>query len=210
MPPSRTAVALDGKGWVGNRGLVSGRENDYTCSSAAHLDLDGNLICRADANGWIRGMAIDADGNVWAGSYNGMSVHKIDGTVVDTTQNPPRRKILSPFPNGVQLDAARRPAARLRRGHRRHRAAYTASPDGYTAQIDTKAMKGAQVHPNNTGDGIAIDKQNRVWFGGWHSQLANPAGLMHRLDPATGTILSVPNTFGVTAMTVHPDGTIGD
>jgi hypothetical protein len=51
--------------------------------------------------------------------------------------------------------------------------------------------------------GIAIDASNRVWFGGW-----NGSGDMHRLDPEPPHTVLHTNLMGVTAVTVHPDGSI--
>jgi hypothetical protein len=193
IAPSRTAVALDGTVWVGNRCLVGGRDNDYTCSSMAHLDLNGNLICRADIPGWVRGVAIDADGNVWAGTWNGQAVWKVHGSNVDMTQSPPRCQVLGNLPLGVSI--------------------YGVAVDGrgflWTASNPTKKVRVSNITladtvPNPSYYGIAIDKQNRVWFGGW-----NGNGNMHRIDgDPPYAALDVAGTQGVTAVTVHPDGSV--
>ncbi|MGC4120406.1 MAG: MopE-related protein [Myxococcales bacterium] len=193
MMPSRTAVALDGSVWVGNRCLVGGREDDYTCSSMSHLSVTGDLICRADVAGWVRGVAIDGEGYAWAGTYNGQTVVKVSGTDVDTTQSPPRCRIVSTLNVGVQVYGL----AIDGRGY-----LWTASSP--TKKVDTRTATLVDTVPNPAFYGIAIDKQNRVWFGGW-----NGGNNMHRVDgDPPYAITDVPNTKGVTAVTVHPDGSI--
>ncbi len=194
--PSRTAVALDGTVWVGNRCLIAGRDNDFTCSNMVHLDLNGNLICRADVPGWVRGVAIDGDGNVWAGAYNGMRAWKVSGTAFDNTQNPPRCQIIGSVGvtqpiYGLAIDG---------RG-------FLWTSTSPTFKINVATISVVDTVPNPSHYGIAIDKQNRVWFGGWRGG-PNP-GNVHRIDgDSPYSILDVPNTPGVTAVTVHPDGTI--
>ena len=192
MNPSRTAVALDGTVWVGNRCLNDGSDNDFTCSSVAHLDLDGNLICRADIPGWVRGVAIDADGYVWAGTWNGQSVWKVDGSRVDASQTPPRCHIVDSTNLGVSVYGL----AIDGRGY-----VWTASNP--TKKIDTGTMQVAASVPHGRYYGIAIDDHNRVWFGG-HSG----SGTMHRINgDAPYTELDT-GVLGVTAVTVHPDGSV--
>jgi streptogramin lyase len=193
--PSRTAVALDGTVWVGNRCLIGGSENDFDCSSLVHLDLDGNLICRAETPGWIRGVAIDADGNAWAGAYNGMSVWKVSGTIVDPASPYPKCRILGSVGVGVHVYGL----AVDGRGF-----VWAASPDGYVVKVNAATVTVIDTVANPYSYGIAIDTKNRVWFGGWQGN-----GNMHRIDgdPPYG-VLTVPNTQGTTAVTVHPDGSV--
>ncbi|TPW08139.1 MAG: putative inner membrane protein translocase component YidC, partial [Acidimicrobiaceae bacterium] len=99
--PSRTAVAFDGSVWVANRGF--GNPSDVAQSNVVHLDLDGNLVCRADVPGIARGLAIDADGNIWAGTWNTTTIYKIDGRTVDATASPPRCPILGSWDLGVNI-----------------------------------------------------------------------------------------------------------
>ncbi|HEY3452289.1 MAG TPA: MopE-related protein [Myxococcales bacterium] len=192
MFPSRTAVALDGTVWVGNRCLTGGSENDFNCSSMAHLNLNGDLICRADIPGWVRGVAIDAEGYVWAGTYNGMSVWKVSGTDVDNSQSPPRCRIVTNINLGV--------------------AVYGLAVDGrgvlWTAtspskKIDTVTATVLETVNHDGFYGIAIDKQNRVWFGGW-----NGSTDMQRVDPEPPHDVLHTGAYGITAVTVHPDGSV--
>jgi hypothetical protein len=193
LNPSRTAVALDGSVWVGNRCLDPARDNDFTCSSLAHLDRDGALICRADVPGWVRGVAIDGDGNAWAGTWNGRSVYKVSGTQVDQAQSPPRCTILGSRNLGVPIYGL----AVDGRGF-----LWTASNP--SKKVDTRTLSEVASVAVGSYYGIAIDRQHRVWLGGWSG-----GGNMHRLDgDPPFALLDVPNTAGVTAVTVHPDGSI--
>ncbi|MBR58282.1 MAG: hypothetical protein CMH54_09700 [Myxococcales bacterium] len=92
--PSRTAVVVDdGSVWVGNRGKDC--PDDPACSNIVHLDKDGLFICRADVPEIVRAVAIDAENNVWAGSFNGRQMYKISGDSVDTEANPDACEILA-------------------------------------------------------------------------------------------------------------------
>jgi hypothetical protein len=164
--PSRTAVALDGTVWVGNRCLIGGRDSDFTCSSMAHLDLNGNLICRADIPGWVRGVAIDADGNVWAGTWIGQAVWKVHGSNVDMTQTPPRCQVLGSLALGVPIYGL----AVDGRGF-----LWTASNPSKKVRVSNITLVDTVAHSGYYG--IAIDKQHRVWFGGWNGNVN-----MHRID----------------------------
>ncbi len=192
MNPSRTAVALDGTVWVGNRCLVDGSDNDYSCSSMAHLDLNGDLICRADIPGWVRGVAIDADGYVWAGTWNGQKVWKVDGSRVDTTQSPARCEIVGSLAVGVQVYGL----AIDGRGN-----VWTASNP--TKKIDTGTLSIVASVDHGSYYGIAVDGANRVWFGGWGG-----GGDMHRIDGDPPYTQLDTGVKGVTAVTVHPDGSV--
>ncbi len=192
--PSRVAVALDGTAWVGNRCLSGGAESDFNCSNVVHLDSGGNLICRGDVPGWVRGVAIDRHGDVVAGTYNGFALWKISGVDVNASQTPPRCRILGSVDVGVPVYGVAVDA----RGF-----AWTASSP--TVKVDLAAMQVAATIPNPSYYGIAVDRENRIWFGGWNV----PGGIMHRIDgDAPYARLDVPNTVGVSAVTVAPDGTV--
>ncbi|MFZ5469118.1 MAG: MopE-related protein [Myxococcota bacterium] len=190
--PSRTAVALDGTVWVGNRCLISGRDNDFTCSSMAHLDLNGDLICRADVPGWVRGVAIDARGNVWAGTWNGRSVYKVSGTAVDSSVSPPRCQIIGSLNLGVSIYGL----AVDGRGY-----LWTASNPA--KKVNTTSITLVDTVTNPSFYGIAIDTANRVWYGG-----LSGGGAMHRIDGDPPYSVLNTGVTGITAVTVHPDGTI--
>jgi streptogramin lyase len=189
--PSRTAVAFDGSVWVGNRGFVD--PTNIAVSNLVHLDTDGNLICRAaTVTGLVRGVAIDADGNVWAGAFDGREVFRVSGTEVDRTTSPPTCRLLSRHYVGFNVYGL------------------AVDPDGYvwtssSPTIRVRVSDGAQTPISNSHYyGIAADGAGRMWFGGW-----NPGtGPLHYIDRTTLTQTNVTLTDPVTAVTVHPDGSV--
>ncbi|HOX42533.1 MAG TPA: MopE-related protein [Myxococcota bacterium] len=188
--PSRTAVALDYSVWVGNRGFDDTSNGNY--SNAAHLDADGNLICRVDAPGLVRGVAIDGGGDVWIGLYYGQAVWKISGSQVDTNQSPPRCVVLAQVPVGVYVY-----------GLAIDGNGYLWTSSSPTAKVDTATATLVETVTNPTHYGIAIDQQNNVWFGGY-----NGGGDVHRVDGAGAHGIFNTGTYNVTAVTVAPDGYI--
>jgi streptogramin lyase len=181
--PSRTAVALDYSVWVGNRGFGAASNHNY--SSVVHLDVNGNVICRgddvvvpgADAAG-CRGVAIDAQGDVWASHYSGMKVFKYSGTQVDgpDAEGIPTCHLLaavdvSPwavYPYGLSVDGS---------GH----VFTSASPTVVRIDVATNTVTGKFY--NDSYYGIAADGNGDLWEGGWGGGLtgahklptANPA-----------------------------------
>ncbi|MBI5479346.1 MAG: hypothetical protein HY906_10845, partial [Deltaproteobacteria bacterium] len=176
--PSRTTMMPDGTAWVGNRGLSS--PNDLTYSNAVHLRADGSLICRADVPGIVRALTIDADQNIWAGSYNNKRVYKISGTQVDTTQTPPRCVILktvdvSACPYGMATD------------NRNH--VWVAGNCSWASSYDPTVQALSEIDVTNNGGtlvanrvppssgagsipcfsnyGIAVDNIQNVWLGSY-------------------------------------------
>jgi sugar lactone lactonase YvrE len=190
--PSRTAVAFDYSVWVGNRGF--GDPGDANQSNVVHLDLDGNFLCRGDVLNIARSVAIDAYGNVWAGSYNTGRIYNFDGAQIDASQNPPRCKLIRTVESGVNIYGM----AIDGRGF-----LYTASAPN-TVKVDVSNGSIVTKPANPSFYGVAVDKNNNVWFGGWSG-----GGNVHRMlgdNPYTVWNTSVNN---VTAVTVHPDdGTI--
>ena len=176
--PSRTTMMPDGTAWVGNRGLAS--PDDLNYSNAVHLRADGSLICRADITGIVRALTIDADQNIWAGSYNGRTVYKISGTQVDNTQNPPRCVILksvavSACPYGMAVDSRNHVWVS---GNCTWAGSFTAT-DQALSEIDVTNNGGTLVAnhvPPSSGAGsiscfsnygIAVDNIQNVWLGSY-------------------------------------------
>ncbi|MBX3246028.1 MAG: hypothetical protein KF901_02465 [Myxococcales bacterium] len=195
--PSRTAVALDGSVWVGNRALVCRTvdANNTNNSNVVHLrESDGSVICRAPVPGGVRGLAVDANGDVWAGTWNGQRVFKISGTIVD------------PAPPGVPF-----PVCRIlgdwSAGHQVYGLA--ADSDGYvwtagptrTSRFDIATGAGSS-YASPRYYGVAADGEGNLWFGGW-----NGSGNVHRIRRSDGAQFNT-SVNNVTAVTVHPDGTV--
>jgi streptogramin lyase len=188
--PSRTSVAFDGSVWVGNRGFSD--PSNIAISNLVHLDTAGNLVCRAaGATGLIRGVAIDAEGNVWAGAYNGRRVYRVSGTDVDTTTSPPTCRLMAAYDVPVNVYGL------------------AVDPDGYvwtgsTPTIRIRIADGSQTSIAHSGYyGVAPDGAGRMWFGSWSS-----GGRMHSIDRTTLTETSTPIANAITGITVHPDGSV--
>ena len=189
--PSRTAVASDGSVWVGNRAHTGSNPADPAQSNVVHLRAsDGGLICRAPVLNIARSVAIDRNGDIWAGSYNNGDLYHISGTMVDTTTTPPTCVVLNTINVGQNIYGL------------------TADPDGYvwtssspTIRVDI-ATYAQTSFTNPSHYGISPDGANRVWFGGWRG-----GGTVHALDRTTGAVLNTSVTQ-VTAVTTHPSGNI--
>ena len=186
--PSRTAVALDGSVWVGNRGFNN--TASVLNSNVVHLnESDGSLICRADVPGMVRGLAIDGDGNVWAGTWDGRTLYRISGTETEVG-TPTRCRILNTYAVNVNIYGL------------------AADPDGYIWTSSVPAIRmdtrtGTWVSFTNPSYyGVAADGTGRVWLGGWNS-----GGVVHSLDTTTGALTNT-TVNNVTAVTVHPDGAV--
>ena len=193
--PSRTAVALDFSVWVGNRGFSG--PSDPTRSNGVHLDADGNLICRVDAVGICRGVAIDGDGNVWFGTYNGMTLHKVHGSDVNDTDcaNPPCCRVLGTLNTGVNIYGL----AVDGNGH-----LWTASSPN-SVKVDTATMQVQATVPHNRHYGIAINRNNDVWLGSWSGSGAQQG--VHRINSADNSVFYTGLT-NVTAVTVDGDDNV--
>lgn len=189
--PSRTSVARDGSVWVANRAYTGGANpNDPSHSNVVHLGTDGSFICRADVIGLARGLAIDADGNIWAGTWNGRQIWKISGTDVDRTVVPHRCRVLDTYDVGVNIYGL------------------TVDPDGYVWSASNPAVRihaatGARTtFPNPWFYGIAPDGAGHIWYGGWSG-----SGPVHAIRRSDGARLDTTER-DVTAVTVHPDGSV--
>jgi len=174
--PSRTAVALDHSVWVGNRCLRSTAENlDPACSNAVHIDTDGELICRANVPGVARGIAIDAEGDVWVGTWDTQMLYHVSGDMVDPTADPPACEILETVDVGVNVYGLVIDGD----GY-----LWTASASGRTgafvARVNTRDTSDITYIANRSWYGIAVDEDNRVWMGGHGG-----TGPVHSFDPVT-------------------------
>jgi hypothetical protein len=166
LNPSRTAVAYDYSVWVANRGY-DGNTNNPADSNVVHLDIDGSFICRADVIGLARGLAIDADGFVWAGTWSTQRLMRVD---------PDTCMILDDFYVGVNVYGLTIDGS----GY-----VWTASDSGsvgaYTARVDTRAADPASTityYPNHHRYGITADIDGNIWMGD-HSG----GGGVHRFAP---------------------------
>jgi hypothetical protein len=177
--PSRTAVAVDNTVWVGNRGcfdsLSQCQANNPKFGNAAHLDADGQLICRADVvsnttgDPAVRAVTLDKDGNAWIGSWGQGKMFKYSGDPADTQpaaaddpDQTPRCLLLCTVdlvdsqPYGAAVDT--------------NGFLWTASISipNPVKRIDTvNCTVDASVPLDYRSYGVAIDKSNNAWFGNW-------------------------------------------
>ena len=198
--PSRTAVAMDHSVWVANRCLRGSTEEnlDPSCSNAVHIDIEGELICRADVPGVARGLAIDAEGNVWVGTWDTQMLYRVSGDMVDHTTSPASCQILDTVDVGVNVYGL----AIDGEGY-----LWTASATGragsFTARVNTRDTSDITYVPNRSWYGIAIDADDRVWMGGHGGE-----GPVHSFDPVTFEETTTAIT-SVTGIAVSPvDGHI--
>ena len=72
----------------------------FSSPALADLDADGNKICMVDAPGRCRGVAIDGDGNVWFGTWEGQTIYKVHGenVVGSGCSSPPCCELLATIP----------------------------------------------------------------------------------------------------------------
>ncbi|MDX2089579.1 MAG: MopE-related protein [Kofleriaceae bacterium] len=194
LDPSRTTVAFDGTVWVGNRGL-SGDANNPAVSNLVHLDFDGNFICRADITGIVRGVAIAANGDIWAGTWNDARIYRVSGTVVTGTGLAARCQILGNWAVRPQIGGGEGIYGLAIDGNQR---VWTASvPNTVRFDIATSTPVG---FANSARYGIAPDQSGNIWFGDW----TNTAVGIHAYRPDGSSFLAGSSARAVTAVTFHP------
>lgn len=191
LNPSRTAVAWDYSVWVANRGY-GGDTNNPDHSNVVHFDVDGNFICRADAIGLARGLAIDADGFVWAGAYSTQRIMRIDPMTCEITDD----FYVGVNVYGLAIDGD---------GY-----LWTASSSGsmgaYAVRVDTRAADPAstvEYYPNPWHYGITVDLDGNIWVGG-HSG----GGPVHRFSPPTWDRADG-SVYNVTGIAFAPESVAG-
>ncbi len=190
--PSRTAVAEDGSVWVSNRAHTGSNPADVNQSNVVHLSAtDGSLICRAPVLNVARSVAVDRNGDVWAGSFNNGDLFHISGTMVDSTTSPPTCVVLRTINTGQNIYGL------------------AADPDGFVwtaGPTNTIRVNIADYTTTNFTNpsyyGVAADGRNQMWFGG-----LGGSGPIHAINRTTGAILNTGAT-GVSGVTVHPDGNV--
>ena len=86
---------------------------DYTRGNAVHLDIDGNVLCRAKVTGQngvaVRAVTIDQNGDAWVGSWDNQTMSKVSGNLVEPgtgIDNIPDCKILQEVAIGKQAYGA--------------------------------------------------------------------------------------------------------
>jgi len=182
--PSRTTVDLQGNCWVGNRntgtvvkiGLCeNGQCGAGVINTSKDLNGDGNVtgneilnwseddcvlfeVLLGDQWSGPRGLAIDADNNLWAGTFSLAGGNKFyhiggdNGTIFDTID-------ISPYQSyGALIDG---------NGN-----IWSSSLSNYVLKIDptTKSITKVDL-PGFTSYGISIDQNNHLFVTGWAQNL---------------------------------------
>lgn len=201
--PSRTAVDGKGDAWVAMRGNISGDE-----SKEPVMKLRGDCVpaikppnptheCVAlhvpEVGRLLRGVAIDARGDAWIGSYQDMEVILLDGETGAQRErillDPPSSVYgLAVDPDGFLWVAAREGGAAVLR------------VDPARGEVDL-ALTSAEI-----GDmlpyGIAADGAGGIWFGSYSTSI-------FRVDAKTGAFGPKHLTGGQTrGVAVDDDGAV--
>ncbi|MBN2360081.1 MAG: hypothetical protein JXR83_11565 [Deltaproteobacteria bacterium] len=165
--PSRTAVnPNDNSVWVGNRGcrdnLSDCRGDDPRAGNVTHLDVDGNLICRAyigdpaqaatSGRVGVRAVTLDAEGDAWAGMWSQAKLYKIDSHIVDP-----------PGADGV-------PRCRV---------------------VADRTVNLADAHGTSRAYGAAVDSQGFLWIATLGDGASNEIPVpVRKIDTGTGAIVA--------------------
>jgi sugar lactone lactonase YvrE len=194
--PSRTTVAFDGTVWVGNRGINTGSCANPDDSNVVHLDMNGDFVCRADVTGCVRGVAIDAEGDVWAGTWSDGRICRISGSVVTGTGTAARCQVTNCWSVLSTIGGAGEGIYGLAIDGTQH--VWTSSvPNTVRFDIASSTFQG---FANSARYGIAPDTAGNIWFGDWTNSTIG----IHALKPDGTVHLAGSPAQVVTAVTFHP------
>ena len=202
--PSRTAVDLDYNVWVANRafgeiGTVNRILHDCEDPNPNNcVDLEFTF----PDNSVPRGLAIDAQNNVWVGTYNNRKLYRLsrndeaadDGLrsawTVDEFSAPLR-------PYGLAIDAVGRIwIAELNRGIACFDTVNLEPCGVFRGDQADSVIRGEGATTCTSPYGIAVDGQMNVWFGNWS------CGGLGRIDRASYEASVLDNTDALTGEVV--------
>ncbi len=187
--PSRTAVDLDGNMFVANRANVqSGSQGSLTKiagTKAYGIDRNHNGIIDTSSGagdirtddecvlwtvkvgkpgGYVRGVAVDSENNVWASTFNDAVLYRFNGETGELMQTIDIKAETGN--NAVQIYGI---------AIGRDGAIYSTSLDAkWAARTDPKGDAGSRIRLQQTqfqGYGLAVDANGVEWIGRWE-----PAG----------------------------------
>ncbi len=184
--PSRTAVDGEGNAWVAMRGVASGIPDEV---QEHVVKIDGKctptvrpprptreciLLDIPSVGDTLRGIAVDAEGDVWVGSFATFEVVKLHGKTGRTLARVSLEEI-DARPYGLAIDE---------NGY-----VWVAAREGQTAVVRVDPVRleidPAFVFGRDQVDyqpyGIAADGEGGMWFGTF-------TGLVYRVDVVTGGI----------------------
>lgn len=181
--PSRTAVDGEGNAWVAMRGSLND-DGDPGEPLEGVVKIDGNctpavtpplatrecvLLDLEDVGNLLRGVAIDARGDVWIGAHAGAEVIQLHGRTGEVLQRVPMDPFARPY--GLAIDEAGYVWVAAVQGD-----VHVLRVDPVLGAVDV-ALDFDQLD-RNTPYGIAADGIGGIWFG---SQTAN----VFRVDAET-------------------------
>lgn len=183
--PSRTAVDLDGNMFVANRAHVQtgcqGSITKIAGSKAYAIDRNRNGIIDTSTgagdlrsedecvlwtakvgkpNGWVRGVAVDSENNVWAATFNDAVLYRFNGETGALMQ-------------AIDIKAETGNSAVQIYGIAigRDGAIYSTSINAkWAARTDPKGAPGSRIRLQQTafqGYGLAVDANGVQWIGRW-------------------------------------------
>lgn len=197
--PSRTTVDLDGNVWFGNRGTGTAvkiglsengqyidRNGNGVMDTSTDLNNDGK-VTGAEVLGWMqdecmlyevllgysssgpRGFAIDANNDLWAGTYYGRKYYHIDGATgaiiaADTISIPSGAY-------GALIDG--------------NGMLWSSTLSNHVLKIDPVTKSVTTVYLSHTSYGLGIDQNDHLFVSGWGSNKIS------KIDINTNAILKV-------------------
>jgi streptogramin lyase len=156
VSPSRTAVDFNGDVWVANRSFgVQGTVSKIASEGCSGADCVLFTVEVGGVDKLPRGLAIDADGFAWVGTYNDGILYRL---------NPDTGAVVEQFSTGLNIYGL----AIDREG-----IIWIATLNGTQGigafDTTTKVMLGNWPIPGQCTQpyGIAVDAEGNVWFGNW-------------------------------------------
>jgi DNA-binding beta-propeller fold protein YncE len=201
--PSRTAVDLNGNGWVACR--ADGKVAKVAIDPADCIDKNGNGVIEtsmdSDGNGvitgaeklpagadecvllivkpdpsdvWARALAIDADGYAWVGYYFAQKVYRLHPTTGATVDVVNFASVTNAKPYGMAIDSENTMWIAMRDG---------SPPALGMVNLDTKPYqpKAFGTPGGHNVYGMTVDSLGHVWLAGGEHQVVS------RFDPVTQT-----------------------
>lgn len=225
--PSRTAVDLDGNVFVANRAHVQagcqGSITKIAGSRAYAIDRNGNGIIDTSTGAgdlrsqdecvlwtakvgkpgaYVRGVAVDAENNVWAATFNDAVLYRFNGETGALMQT-------------IDIKAETGNSAVQIYGIAigRDGAIYTTSVDSkWAGRVDPKGAPGSRIRLQQTafqGYGLAVDANGVQWIGRWEpSGETNLQMIDWRTDPPTVGYRSSPYSGRTRGVAIDGNGFI--
>lgn len=184
--PSRTTVDIEGNVWVGCRGENSYINTeqvgppDYPVPNIVDYKVvkvakDGSVLLSVPVGYAPRGMALDAQNNLWVGCSVDDSIWKLNGDTgacligdrADCAQTPAIRATGMDFPYGAVVDQRQHLWVVSRNFNAPHRLTEIDTLTGTVIKVHGPYLRNGASAACHDLYGIAIDQHNDVWVGGY-------------------------------------------